>query len=296
MKRNQLISALLLLTFAFIGIEVQGQSRLRGFWQTRSAEYDDTNLIYVGILTQYSFSRFALEKASGWNSLPVDNATGSPAHFTDITNPGGHEIGIGVPVRIRLNHYWSISSGVAWSFERGRYTRPDSKGTGPRIKYQIDKPAATYLRMQKGDHGSGENHPIMEVPLHLKLHSDYKHFSRSPHPYRLYLLGGTKYNHHFSARTYYDNLSNYEKSDPAMVFKTNHWNIEAGLGIDFYFTYLKMSVETRFSQSIGDLLDHSRHEEIQASFASDGKNFPNPYMDALSKVGLRGWQFSIILE
>lgn len=296
MKWNQLISGLLLLTLAFTGIEVQGQSKLRGVWETRSAEYDDTYLLYVGILVQYSFSRYALEKAPGWNSSQIVNATGSPTHFTDITNPGGHEIGVGVPVRIRLNHYWSISSGVTWSFERGQYTRSDSEGTGPRIKYHIDNPSATYLRMQKGNNSEGENFPIMEVPLHIKLHSDYKHFSRSPHPYRLYLLAGTKYNHHINAKTYYDNLQNFEKSDPPIVLKKKHWNVEAGLGVDFYFTYFKMSVETRFSQSIGDLLDHSRHDDIQARFDSDGKNFPNHYMDALSKVGLRGWQFSIILE
>lgn len=160
--------------------------------------------------------------------------------------------------------------------------------------------------MHKGDEKDGSNFSTLEIPFHAKLRSDYKYFNSSSNSnlslYRLYLIGGGKLSRHLYVNKYYQNMKNFDKIDPPLVVKPLYYNMEFGLGLDLYFKYFKLSPEFRFSQSLGNLLDHTRSRKLDNDRKITDINgniitgVPNPYMNALDRLGIRSFQFSIILE
>jgi len=74
------------------------------------------------------------------------------------------------------------------------------------------------------------------------------------------------------------------KPEPLIV-KPSFISWEAGLGVEIYFTYFKMSPELKFSQSLSSILDH--HNVL----AQD-----NQFMAPLDKAFLRNIKFSIIFQ
>ncbi len=303
-KRSNIVLFLLFM-FSFGGVmEVKAQSKIldyfrnnsRGAWQgsgKNKEEFDDNKVIYIGMspFTHLSYSHYFIEKSKDWNTIPVAMpvAENSPDQFASISNPGGLEIGFGLPIRIRINHYLSFSTGVFFSIERGRYTK--NSVYGPRINYTFSNDKdEKHIRMQRGDNDGGENFSTIELPLLFKLYSDYKYFSqKSEYPYRIYLLGGSKLIRNFGSNEYYNQTKNFtgSKIDPPLIFKNRQFNIDTGLGLDIHSKYSKFSFEARYSQSLGDLLN-KKHKNYISS--------PNPYMSVIDKLSIRGIQFSIIIE
>lgn len=292
------------LTAVLIGLglgwhtDVQAQrKRIRGFWDIpKQEEYSDSYLFYIGMTAPtYSYAHYFIEKNPNWNTLNVELPDGNFSQFSSINTTFGHELGLGIPLRVRINNNTSFITGVSALIYRGRNANNNnSKSAGVSLEYEFNHSTATMIGSEQG--ASKENFSKLFFPFHFKLASDYKHFSQnSPNPYRLYLVGGGNFNKILTKYSY-NNMENFDKIDPPIILKPSYWDIEAGMGIDVYFPYFKMSLETSFSQSIGNILDHNRHQEIQNHFTANGKNKPNPYMDAISKLGIRGWQFRIIFE
>lgn len=298
MNKNYLICGFLLIFFGILhSSEVNGQSRWRGFWKATSAEYDENSFIYVGfILPQYSYMNYTLEINPNLNQL-VPEVGGEPDSFKYLESQGGSSVGFGFPVRLRINEHLSVLSGIKFMAPEVLNFSAKSYGAGPRVIYHLNNSNTPITRLQRSNNSAGENFNSIEIPLHLRLYSNKRYFSQtSLLNYRFYLIGGTNYLTHFGSNTFYDNPAQHENPEPPLIFKPAFWNLEGGLGFSLFTTYSKISFETRYTQSIGNILDHNKHMEWQNSLLAQGKDFPNHYMDAISKLGVRGWQFSIILE
>lgn len=292
--KKYLICSFLLITFGILHIsEVQAQSFLERFWQNNkkhiifSEEYDDTAPFFIGISGEVAYSHYSIEKAANWN---VDN-------FTSITVIPGPEYGLGIPVRIRLNNYFSVSTGAYWFFVRGNGTNR----SGTRLEYTDPTNNVILYQRESGTSGlsNRSNFNTMEFPLHLKLYSDRKYWSQnSREPYRVYLLGGIRFTRNLDAKQFNTEPANFDKvSEIPLNFKTSYYNLEGGVGYDLYSRYFKASVELRYSESMGDLLDRDRYGKIiDALHKSPEAGFTNPHMDAIHRLDLRGWRLSIILE
>lgn len=298
MNKNYLICGFLLITFGILSIlEVQGQSKWRGFWKATSAEYDENSFIYVGfILPQYSYMNYTIDIDPNLNTF-VPEIHGMPDSFKYIETQGGSSIGFGFPVRLRVNERFSILSGLKFMAPEVLNFSAKSYGAGPRVIYHLNSSSTPVTRLQRSNNSSGENFNTIEIPLHLRIYSDKRYFSQTGLlSYRFFLIGGANYLTHFASNTFYDNPAQHENSEPPLIFKPNYWNLEGGLGFSIFTTYSKISFETRYTQSIGNILDHSKHMGWQNRFLHESKSHPNPYMEAIKSLGVRGWQFSIILE
>lgn len=316
MKKNYFVSYFLILVFALINIpKSSAQSFLGRFWQKQKrnivfmGEYDDTLPYYIGITAEYAHSHYIIQKNPDWHSIDVELPNGDSDRFSSITTSRGSEFGVGIPVRIRINEFASFSTAITWFPYRGdSYSSiRGGKPIGTHLAYNYVHPTnlSSILFQSEEVHSSSDergNFKTFEVPLHFKLHSDKKFMGvHDIHPYRLYILGGGRFISNLRASKFNHELGNFAKSrDNPLNFKPKYVNLETGIGIDKYFPYFKASVELRYSQSLGNILDHQKYAEIKDHFRNhptDPKpNYSNPYMEAIDRLGIRGWQLSIILE
>ena len=305
MKRNQLICYLFLIIFGFSTSQAHAQrwDNIRLFWKGFSSEeYDDTRAIYVGIQQpSISYSNYFFEKASGWNTIPVFNVNTSDTTVTDnlsyIRSRPGWELGFGLPVRVRLNHYISFKSGVFWSVFTGE--SDENKKLGRRLEFGYKDGRDSVIKMHRHEGAkttNKSNFKSLDIPLHIQIRSDYKYLGsqskNTPLTYRLYLLGGVNASRNLEAKGTYDGFDLNNVDAPLMV-KPWNFSYEVGLGIDFIFTYFKMSPEFKFTQTMGNILDRDRHKDLM----NNGYN-PNygAYMSALDRLGINRFKFSLIFE
>jgi len=122
--------------------------------------------------------------------------------------------------------------------------------------------------------------------LSIKFKSDEKILKNKSNRYRTYLLGGLKYSRFLSIDKEYKEIMSMVSMKPEpLIVKPSFISWEAGLGVEIYFTYFKMSPELKFSQSLSSILDH--HNVL----AQD-----NQFMAPLDKAFLRNIKFSIIFQ
>lgn len=306
MKNKSLLFIVSLIALILVNVsEVRAQrwDDWRFWWKLSSSEeYDDTRALNVGIVfPTFSTSHYKIEKSNNWNRLGAQMAT--KGEFSTISTKSGFEVGVGIPIRLRLNHYLSLLSGVyvpnlihSNSLE---YSNPEPDGLGLKFDY-LNSPSDFKMQrtVQGGVSPIGENNfKKWEIPVQLQLRSDYKfineNYNNTLSKYRLYLVGGGKYVRHYSANNYYNNNTNeIPASNPPLIVKPDYFSLDVGLGLDLYFTYFKLSPEIRFSESLGNLLDHSKDHVLMNNLTG----YHNPYMNALQRLALRSVQFSIILE
>ena len=81
-----------------------------------------------------------------------------------------------------------------------------------------------------------------------------------------------------------------EKEEPGtlpfeMILRTKrgYFSYEAGLGVELYLEYFKMTPEIKFSQSLHNILGKPHQE-------------PNPFHSPIDKMFLRSIQFSLFFE
>ena len=115
---------------------------------------------------------------------------------------------------------------------------------------------------------------LVDLPVGLKLKSDRRG------NFRAYMIGGARYSIDISSKK---KTNNDLQTDPAEKFVNNKkafLSYEAGLGLDLYFEYFKMSPEIKLSYSVGDVLKHEK----------------NRYVTPLDKLMLRHLTFSLFFE
>lgn len=115
---------------------------------------------------------------------------------------------------------------------------------------------------------------VIDFPLGFKLKSDRRK------NFRAYMIGGLKYSMDITSAK---KRSNDGKTSMEMLLqnKKNFLSYEAGLGMDLYFEYFKMSPEIKYSSSFNSILEHDNN---------------NPYSNPLNKLMLRHVTFSLFFE
>lgn len=115
---------------------------------------------------------------------------------------------------------------------------------------------------------------LVEFPLGIKIKSNRRN------NFRAYMLYGAKYTTDIASKKKMDDTD----ADPEFKFlknRRNYFSYEAGLGMDLYFEYFKMSPEIKWSASLNNLLDNKER---------------NPFNAPIDKIMLRHVTFSLFFE
>lgn len=229
---------------------------------------DDTDL-HFGFTFQYISSEFKILKKADWRTVDVGGyelPSDVPANLSSISSKPTPGFGIGFVVNQKLNNYFDLrltpvlvfdNRTLNYRFENDpnvSTTRPDV------IARDVERKVQSTL---------------VEFPLSLKLKSDRRN------NFRAYMMGGVKYTKDISSQK---KTNNDLQTDPMEKFLNNRrsfFSYEAGLGMDFYFEYFKMSPEIKLSYSMNSVL---RNEK------------PHVYSEPLDKLMLRHVTFSLFFE
>ncbi|RZK42022.1 MAG: PorT family protein [Pedobacter sp.] len=118
------------------------------------------------------------------------------------------------------------------------------------------------------------NATMIDLPLSLKLKSD-----RLTN-FRAYIIGGLKYSIDMASSSKNNNAEVLDELEKKINNKKSFLSYEAGAGMDFYFSFFKMSTEVKVSQSFKNILIHENHA------------FSSP----IEKAKLRHFTFSLFFE
>ncbi|MBC7616158.1 MAG: outer membrane beta-barrel protein [Pedobacter sp.] len=118
------------------------------------------------------------------------------------------------------------------------------------------------------------NATMIDLPLGLKLKSDRLM------NFRAYMLGGLKYSIDMASGKKQDNSLAFDEMSKFVNNQKTFLSYEAGVGMDFYFSFFKMSTELKVSQSFKNLIIH------------ENTAFAQP----IDKAKLRHFTFSLFFE
>jgi len=96
---------------------------------------------------------------------------------------------------------------------------------------------------------------IVDFPLHFKFNSD------RIDNFRVYLLGGVKYDIVFSSNATEGNLGDQIK------FKPSDFGVEGGIGFNFFLPYFTLSPEIKFSNGLSNILESSPTVKYSSVFS-----------------------------
>lgn len=299
------ITCLVLFVGLFSYQTSEGQVKARMFWQA-TEEFDEDAVLHVGINFHYTHSTYFLRKNTGWDAPQMID--GQNDSFTAITSRAGSGVGMGISaayslskrVQLMLNPLVKMSSSNTSNILPGRGVNFTTTSGQEILK--MNHLSGNNPTSGGTENSVGGNFYNLDVPLVLKVKSDAKIMSReNPYnTYRMYLVGGGRWTHLLNAAKYYslskNPISPYEVTNPTLIFKPNYFSWESGVGIELMFRYFKLTPELSFVQSIGSVLDHKKHQEVQTHFNDNALSHPNSYMESIKFMGIRGWQLKLIFE
>jgi hypothetical protein len=181
----------------------------------------------------------------GYNSSTL-HATKSPAFIQNdsvlVALPGSSGgISIGLLATGRISDHWQIRFNPQVIIGSARYVNYtlDSNllAPGEPINQKRVLPAM-----------------IVSFPLHFKFNSD------RIDNFRVYLLGGIKYDLHFASN------SGDTNTGTEIKFKANDFGIEGGIGFNFFFPYFTLSPEIKFSNGLTNLLQRDPNVKYSSVF------------------------------
>lgn len=273
------------LTFLFfVALIVQegfAQKREAAIFQLfqKNEEFNENAFINVGFTFNYDHINYFIKKEES-NT------------FKAITGKSGGSAGIGIPVIFQFNKTFDLYSGVGFNFPLSNPVN-SSKGYG----IAFDNDDGGEIKRHFDNNPEGSNFINMEIPLGLRIRSNTFYFGSNPYnSYRILLIGGTNFYRHFSAKVQAKDLKNVIKNQndtdhEYLLFKPNFFSWEAGAGIQIKTRYFRVTPQLTFKESFGNLLDTKEYLKWQVEKIS-----PSPNMNALRSLGIRGFQFKIILE
>jgi len=219
----------------------------------------DNETLHFGFKFQYVAAEYKILKTAGWRDLLLDSSDGTPvipSPLKSLSSPvsKGFALGFVSDYKLAENANVRFTPGLVFSDILADYEFEDPT-------YTVQKKVqATYV----------------DLPIGIKLKSNRLN------NYRAYIIAGAKYS--------MDIVSKKKKDDSALIASEKYlksvpnslW-YEAGLGLDIYFEWFKLSPEIKFSQTTKSvLLDKDRLE--------------NPYIAPIDKMFLRNFQFSLFFE
>lgn len=219
----------------------------------------DNETLHFGFKFQYVAAEFKILKTAQWRGpFPEPGSTTPmiPAQLMSLSSPVSKGFALGFVSDYKLGENANI-----------RFT-PGLVFSDVSAIYEFDDPAYTVQKKVQAT--------FVDLPLGFKLKSNRLN------NYRAYIIAGAKYS--------MDIVSRKKKDDSALISSEKYlksipnalW-YEAGLGLDIYFEWFKLSPEIKFSQTAKSvLLDKDRLE--------------NPYIAPIDKMFLRNFQFSLFFE
>lgn len=238
----------LLLLIVGLSISAYSQQYSRGMRWGGGVDYDKFqwgfNLSYVG-------SSLKIFKEENWKDavLPPSLSNKLEGVRTPFTDGYGFGLLGGVRVHENLNVFFT----------------PTVLFADKQVQYYYSKTGSMNKELKAS---------LLDLPLTLKFKS---HRRKN---YAVYLLGGGKYTYNIAAKKKMDD-SDLAEHEKLLKLKPGFFSYEAGIGVDIYFEYFKMSPELKWSQSVGSVLDKS-----------DVNDFNTP----IDRMFLRSIQFSLIFQ
>lgn len=224
---------------------------------------DDNNL-HFGFTFQYVSAEYKILKKADWRIIDPERwgfDTSVPGQLSSISSKPSKGFGVGFVVnqKIHDNVDLRLTPILVFSDRLLTYHFEDQPGPGPEPIIKEKKLATT----------------VVDFPLSLKIKSNRRN------NFRAYMMGGVKYTMDISSKK---KTNNNEETDPMEMWVNNRRNFlsyEAGLGMDLYFEYFKMSPEIKLSYSFDSVM---KNEKLHV--------FSNP----IDKLMLRHVTFSLFFE
>ncbi|SHF83360.1 type IX secretion/gliding motility protein PorT/SprT [Pedobacter caeni] len=224
---------------------------------------DDNNL-HFGFTFQYVSAEYKILKKADWREVDVNGwqlNTDFLGKLNYISSKPSSGFGIGFVVNQKVQDNVDLRLTPTLVFSDRTLTYGFVKGVnGSPEEVGVQKKLAT---------------TVVDFPLGLKIKSNRRN------NFRAYMIGGVKYTMDISSKK---KSNNNEVTDPMEKFVNNRRNFlsyEAGLGMDLYFEYFKMSPEIKLSYSF----DSVKKNEVSHVFS-------NP----IDRLMLRHVTFSLFFE
>lgn len=211
----------------------------------------DAKRFDINYIFKYTSSELKILKTPNWDNL---SATTEVPDFKSISSPVSSGAGLGIPIRMRISEHTDLrfSPGVLFSTYKVNYTFKD-----PDIPTEFKE----------------FNTSVAEFPLGLRLKSDRLNNVRA------FMMGGLKYSFDWSSSKKNTNVDNVG-INKNLLYKKNFLSYEAGLGMEIYFEYFKLSPEFKLSYSLNDMIKR------------EGNAFDLP----LERAKLRQFTFTLYIE
>lgn len=224
---------------------------------------DDSDLNF-GFTFQYVSSEYKVLKNPDWRSAPArypDIAAEFPKSLSSISAKPSPGFGIGFVVNKKVldNVDVRLTPILVFNDRLLNYRFQDDPGVGDRI-VDVEKKVQSTL---------------VEFPLSLKIKSNRRN------NFRGYMMGGVKFSSDISSKKKSNNTLVTDEMEKFLNNRRNFLSYEAGLGMDLYFEYFKMSPEIKLSYSFDSV---KKNEALHV------------FSDPISKLMLRHVTFSLFFE
>ncbi len=219
----------------------------------------DSEPLHFGFTFQYVASEFKILKTADWMGPFKDPYNGLPminSKLRSLSSPVSPGFGLGFVSDLRLGKQANLrfTPGLVFADRIVSYEYENTS-------YSVDKKVQSTL---------------VDLPVGFKLKSDrQKNF-------RAYLIGGAKYSLDVGSKKKTDDIALAPEAKYLKNSKNTLW-YEAGIGLDLYFEFFKLSPEIKFAQSMRSVLNDTDRTE-------------NPYTAPIDKLFIRNFQFSLYFE
>lgn len=261
--------------------------QLNSFSQRRislpfSSSYDENAMLAIGIQYNYIHQNYQISLKENWQTnYPIDYGADINTHLGElksIQSKSSTGISVSIPIDFRVddNLYFTFNPSFMFINNLG-------------IEYtSMNNTLAPLTRRSRHVISSidGTNFNAFEFPLSIKFRSDEKTIKNNQNRYRAYLIGGLRYTQWIGINGEYNNLSKEVGIIPhSIILKPNYLSWEAGIGVDIFLPYFKVSPELKFNQSLSNVLNPNNP-------LADG----NKFMAPIEKALIRNIYFGLIFQ
>ncbi|WP_207427151.1 outer membrane beta-barrel protein [Pedobacter sp. SYSU D00535] len=217
----------------------------------------DYDRLHFGFTFQYISSELKVYKKANWRDPFYDNSgqmiKDSPYSISSPKSPG-FALGFVSDLKLTENLNLRLTPLLVFTDRMLDYRYGNEEDN------QLKKTSAT----------------MVDIPLGFKIKSD------RINNYRAYFIAGGKYSIDIISKKKTNNELINDPLEKLVLNKRNFFSYEAGIGLDLYFEFFKLSPEIKLSNSFGSILHRDKEE--------------NAFSQPLDKVFLRNFQFSLYFE
>jgi len=219
----------------------------------------DGEQLHFGFKFQYISSEYKIEKIENWKGPFIDPFSGLPmikSKLRSLSSPVTPGFSLGFVSDYMLGNNANL-----------RFT-PGMVFTDAIVNYEFEDSSLSLQKIVQGT--------LIDLPLGIKLKSDRRK------NFRAYIIGGAKYSMDIISKKKTNDIALSPEAKYLKNLKNTVW-YEAGLGLDLYFEFFKLSPEIKFSQS-------------RKSVLKDSDRLENPYTAPINKLFAKNIQFSLFFE